>query len=71
MNACLLRSLPPAVLRKRFFAPECVFIFGIAQLKQIACLWQLAHASPKHLNLRSSTRPDGFLSQFCAPDGSR
>src|SRR5947209_19766791 len=26
------RSLPPAVLRKRFLAPECVFIFGIDRL---------------------------------------
>jgi hypothetical protein len=29
------RSLPVAVLRKRFFAPEWVFIFGIeGELKQ-------------------------------------
>src|SRR5919198_659233 len=29
-NACRPRSLPVAVLRKRFLAPECVFILGIA-----------------------------------------
>ncbi len=27
--ACLARTLPRAVSLKRFFAPECVFIFGI------------------------------------------
>jgi len=30
-TACRARMRPEPVLRKRFFAPECVFIFGMAR----------------------------------------
>jgi hypothetical protein len=30
-NALRPRTFPVAVNRKRFFEPECVFIFGIAE----------------------------------------
>jgi hypothetical protein len=30
VNECRARSLPLPVLRNRFFAPEWVFIFGMA-----------------------------------------
>jgi hypothetical protein len=33
VKACRPRSLPAALSLKRFLAPECVFIFGIANCR--------------------------------------
>src|SRR3954447_7139119 len=42
--ACLPRTLPLAVVRKRFLAPEWVFIFGIGRLLKQTPLQALARA---------------------------
>jgi len=46
-NACRPRTLPVPVMRKRFLAPECVFIFGIADAQvcqTMKALYLLRHA---------------------------
>ena len=46
-NACRPRTLPVPVRRKRFLAPECVFIFGIANAQvcqTMKALYLLRHA---------------------------